>query len=67
MDRTQPTLTTERSCTGCRHREEGMVFTLCKHPASQYSIAGKMDFHTVGHMRDERRGPCGPTGNHFAA
>lgn len=46
------------TCSGCRHHEVGVIFTLCKHPDSKYSIGGKVDFHTTAHMKNEHRGPC---------
>jgi hypothetical protein len=50
----------DRSCETCVHRERTALFELCKSPTSQYAIAGKVDFHTVNHMRT--RGACGPGG-----
>ena len=38
-------------CHECAHHEPTTVFDLCKHSSSRYSIAGKEDFHTIGHMR----------------
>lgn len=38
-------------CLGCAHHEATSVFNLCKHASSQYAVAGKVDFHTIGHMR----------------
>lgn len=37
-------------CLMCKHYENAVVFELCKHPSSRYSVAGKEDFHTIGHM-----------------
>lgn len=44
-------------CRECEHHQETMVFDLCKRTSSMYSIAGKTDFHTIGHMRTV--GGCG--------
>ena len=43
-------------CYECAHCEPTDIFDLCKHSASQYSVAGKRDYHTIGHMRTV--GPC---------
>jgi hypothetical protein len=34
----------------CVHHEQTALFELCKHAASKYSVGGKEDFHTIGHM-----------------
>lgn len=54
-------LTEARSCTTCRHLQSGMVFDLCTRPESEYRIEGKVDFHTIGHMRSARD-KCTPDG-----
>lgn len=38
-------------CRECAHHEATAIFDLCKHESSRYSIAGKVDFHTIAHMR----------------
>jgi hypothetical protein len=38
-------------CRDCKHYCEAMVFELCGHPSSEYKIAEKVDFHSIGHMR----------------
>lgn len=38
-------------CGECAHHQATAVFDLCKHAQSLYSIAGKADHHTIGHMR----------------
>lgn len=45
---TEPNL--ER-CYSCIHYEPTALFDLCKHHSSRYSIAGKVDYHTISHMR----------------
>lgn len=34
----------------CKFYENAVVFELCKHEDSQYSVADKEDFHSIGHM-----------------
>lgn len=60
MSRRHP-ITEVRSCETCKNCERTTVFELCKHEQSRYAIAGKVDFHTTGHMRSNR-GPCGEDG-----
>jgi hypothetical protein len=43
-------------CHECEHYKSTAVFDLCMHAQSRYSIAGKVDFHTISHMR--ANGPC---------
>lgn len=38
-------------CKGCKFYERTSVFELCKREESQYNVAGRIDFHTIGHMR----------------
>lgn len=64
MSARQP-LVIAKSCAECKHCESGLVFELCLRDESKYSIAGKDDFHTIGHMRGPR-GACGPDGNLYS-
>lgn len=48
---------TSPNCKDCKHFRETTVFDLCLHAESTYTAAGKVDQHTVGHMR---RFKCGP-------
>jgi len=36
-----------------------MLFTLCNAKPSEYIIDGKIQFHTIQHMRDMFVGECG--------
>jgi hypothetical protein len=51
-------------CRDCEHYAVGMAFELCLHAASRYEIAGKEDWHTIGHQRGPR-GTCGEGATHF--
>lgn len=53
----------DAKCRGCKYLQQTAVFDLCKANQSQYSIEGKVDFHTVGHMRT--RGACGESARLF--
>lgn len=48
-----------KDCEDCVHCRPSMLFTLCMHSASRYSVAGNEDFHTIQHMRDLHVGLCG--------
>lgn len=50
------------NCHDCKHYRMTMVFDLCDHSSSTYTAAGKIDQHTVGHMR---RWACGEEGRLF--
>lgn len=49
-------------CKSCAYFEQTTVFELCKHPTSHYAVAGREDFHTIGHMRTRE---CGAEGRNF--
>jgi hypothetical protein len=51
-------------CSDCKHYRQTMVFDLCEHSNSTYSVAGRKDQHTAGHMRQHE---CGPQGRLFEA
>ena len=51
-------------CQDCKHYRTTMVFDLCEHINSRYSVAGKDDQHTTGHMRQHS---CGPDGKLYEA
>jgi hypothetical protein len=57
----------EPNVDSCRERcalyRRTTVFELCGHKAAQYSIAGKLDQHTVQHMR---RHQCGTSAQLFS-
>lgn len=38
-------------CKSCKAYRNVVVFDLCTRDESRYTVAGKDDFHTVGHMR----------------
>ena len=46
-----------KDCKDCKHYCAVTVFELCLHAESTYTAAGKIDQHTVGHMRRFRCGP----------
>lgn len=46
-------------CEACRYCKPGMLFTLCRHPDSEYIREGKTELHTIQHMRDVYVGECG--------
>lgn len=46
-----------KKCLECEHHKATSIFNLCTEKSSQYAIAGKVDFHTIGHMRTN--GGCG--------
>lgn len=50
------------NCRDCLHYRETTIFELCMRANATYSIAGKIDQHTVGHMR---RWECGDDGRLF--
>lgn len=50
-----------KSCVTCRHFKNSGIFELCTSPHSEYFYDGKPDYHTATHMKDERRGRCGPS------
>lgn len=43
-------------CRDCVYYRETSLFELCDHAASAYTVAGKADVHTVGHMRSRSCG-----------
>lgn len=51
-------------CRSCAHYRETTVFELCMHSAATYSVAGKSDQHTIGHMRT--MGTCRHEALYFA-
>ena len=51
-------------CDECEHHKSTAVFELCMHTDSRYSIAGKVDFHTISHMRSI--GSCRPEATKFS-
>lgn len=38
-------------CEKCKHYEPTAVFELCTHKLSEYVVAERKDFHTIGHMK----------------
>ena len=44
-------MSTAIDCRMCKHYFDHVIFELCEHPSSEYKIAEKVDFHSVGHMR----------------
>lgn len=46
-------------CDACGHFAPTDLFDLCHHARAAYSVAGRGEFHTCTHMRQDR-GPCGP-------
>ncbi len=46
-------------CETCQHCMPTMLFTLCNAKPSEYIIDGKIQFHTIQHMRDMFVGECG--------
>ena len=50
------------NCRDCLHYRETTIFELCMRANATYSVAGKVDQHTVGHMR---RWECGADGRLF--
>lgn len=47
----------------CKFFKQDPVHELCTHDDSRYSVAGKVDFHTIGHMRTV--GTCGEAGRNY--
>lgn len=45
-------------CMSCKHFNVDGIFVLCTHPRSEYRYEGKVDHHTIVHMREEQS-PCG--------
>lgn len=45
-------------CEDCRHRVVDALFTLCGHAKAEYKVDGKIELHTIQHMRDIYVGAC---------
>lgn len=56
----QPDLSTCRK--DCKFYKQTALFELCTNENSQYSIEGKVDFHTINH---QRTGVCGASGKDY--